>query len=215
MKKLVIFGAGGFGREVLQLVRDVNREAPAWECAGFLVDDGPQAETLVQGLPVLGGVDWLRCNPDVEVVVAVGEPAARKKIVERLVSVGAVFATLIHPRAWLGEYVSVGRGCVICAGALITTDIRLGEHVHVNIGTTIGHDSLLSDFVTVSPGVNVSGKVRLGDGVFLGSGAVLLPGVSVGEGAVIGANSVVLADLPPGCTAVGVPAKVVKSGIAS
>ena len=174
------------------------------------MDEDFPAPAEVHGFPVLGGIDWLKTRPDVHVVVAVGNPLARKAIVVRINEIGNDYATLIHPKAWLGENVVLGPGAVICAGALITTDIHLGAHVHVNLGATIGHDSVFGDFVTVSPGVNVSGGVHLADGVELGSGAVIVPGVSIGEWSVVGANAVVLSKLPRCCTAVGVPAQVIK-----
>lgn len=207
---LVIYGAGGFGREVLQIVKDLNRVAPTWDCRGFLVDSGFVAEQRVHGLPVLGDAEWLRNHVDVQVIVAVGSPAGRRRITRRIAAYGNQFATLIHPRAWIGDHVEIPAGCVICAGALITTDIFLGAHTHVNIGSTIGHDAKISDFVTISPGCNVSGGVRLEEGVELGSGAVIVPGVSVGAWSVIGANAVVSKDIPRDCTAVGMPARPIK-----
>jgi sugar O-acyltransferase (sialic acid O-acetyltransferase NeuD family) len=208
---LVIFGAGGFGREVLQVVRDLNAVAPVWNCLGFLADAAPDAVEAVAGLPVLGGIEWLRAHPEVQVVIAVGSSAARWKIAQRIVATcGNRFAVLVHPRAWVGERVEIGPGSVVCAGALLTTDIRLGRHVHVNIGSTIGHDAVLDDFATLNPSVNVSGNVRIMTGGEIGTGSVVIPRCTVGAWAIVGAGAVVTSTLAANVTAVGAPARVIK-----
>jgi len=93
---------------------------------------------------------------------------------------------------------------------MVTTDVFLGEHVHLNLNVTVGHDTMIGPFCTISPGVNVSGRVHLGEGVTVGSAASIIPGVAVGGWSVIGASAAVVSDLPEKCTAVGVPAKVIK-----
>lgn len=210
-KRLVIFGAGGFGREVLQLVRDINDVAPTWECEGFLVDSRYLGGNPVQGLPLLGDLGWLNQNQDAQLVVAVGAPAARREIIMRVQQTCKnTFATLVHPRAWVGQNVIVGEGSILCAGSLITTDIKIGRHVHINIGSTIGHDAVLEDFVTLNPSVNVSGNAMLEEGVEVGTGTVILPGVKIGHWSIVGAGSVVTKALPSNVTAVGAPAKPIK-----
>lgn len=211
IKRLVIFGAGGFGREVLQLVRDINETVPTWQCEGFLVDSKYADGGMVQGLPILGDLAWLVRNPGVQVVIAVGSPVAKREIALRIRRVSEnPFATLIHPRAWVGQHVAIGEGSILCAGALVTTDIRIGRHVHINIGATIGHDAVLEDFVTLNPSVNLSGNIKLEEGVEVGTNSVLIPGSVVGCWSIIGAGSVVTKSLPPNVTAVGIPAKAIK-----
>jgi acetyltransferase-like isoleucine patch superfamily enzyme len=104
----------------------------------------------------------------------------------------------------------LGSGTIVCAGTLITTDIRIGAHVHVNIGATIGHDSVLDDYVTVNPGVHLSGNVTVREGVELGTGSVVVPKCEIGAWAIVGAGSVVTKPIPADTTAVGAPAKVIK-----
>lgn len=211
-KRIAIFGAGGFGREVAQLVRDINAQQATWSCAGFVVDPAFCGETQAAGLPVLGAIDWLAAHPDVEVVVAVGAPAARRRIVQRIRErCRNGFATLVHPRAWVGDHVHIGAGAIVCAGALVTTDIRIGEHVHVNIGATVGHDAVLEDFVTLNPSVNVSGNVRIHEGTEVGTGSVIIPGCALGPWAIVGAGSVVTRPVPENSTVVGVPARLIKA----
>jgi len=214
-QRIAIFGAGGFGREVVQLIRDINGQHATgqrrWSCAGFVVDSGLLGQAQVAGLPVLGDIDWLAANPDVLVVVAVGAPAARRRITRRIEArCPNVFATLVHPRAWVGDHVEVGAGSVICAGALVTTDIHIGAHVHVNIGCTVGHDAVLDDFATLNPSVNVSGNVRIHEGTEVGTGSVIIPGCTLGHWAIVGAGSVVTRPVPENVTVVGSPARVIK-----
>ncbi len=101
----------------------------------------------------------------------------------------------------------IGEGCILAAGARVTTNITLGRHVDLHVNSTVGHDSVLDDFASVYPGATVSGNVHLCEGVTIGTGANVLPGVTVGAGAFVGAGAVVIADVEPGVTVAGVPAR--------
>lgn len=211
-KPIVIYGAGGFGREVFQILRDINRNAPGtWEPLGFLVDVEYMTNVPVQGLPILGGIEWLQRNKHVSVIISVSSCVARRNIANRISSnCKNNFATIVHPLAWIGDNVEIGCGAVICAGALITTDINIEDHVQINIGSTIGHDATLKKFVTINPCVNISGNVTLGEGVEIGTGSIIIPNAHVGAWTVIGAGSTVLKPIGENVIAVGTPAKVIK-----
>lgn len=210
-KSILIFGAGGFAREVLEIIRDINAEEYVWEVRGFVVDAGIDAPAMLKGYPVLTGVNAIAACEGAHVIVAVGSSKSRKVIVEKIrASCTNPFATLIHPRAWIGSDVKIGEGSVICAGAMLTTDINIGKHVHVNLGCTIGHDVNLRDYVSLNPRVSVSGNVDVGVGNEIGTGAVLIPNISIGEWSLIGAGSVAIKSLDPYVTAVGAPARVIK-----
>jgi sugar O-acyltransferase (sialic acid O-acetyltransferase NeuD family) len=210
-EKIAIVGAGGFGRETLQIILDLNSIAHAWDLCGFVIVGDFPAPERVHGYPVHRGAQWIADNPDVHLVVAIGDPAARRKVVRRVGSYGNRFATLIHPRAWFGTDVAFGSGSIVCAGATLTTTVRLGSHVHVNPNCTIGHDAALDDFATLYPSVSVSGHVHLREGVECGVGTRLIPRVTVGEWSILGAGSVVTRSLPANITAVGVPARIIKT----
>lgn len=215
-RKLVIVGAGGFAREVLQIVLDINALTPTWDFHGFLVTGDHPAPERLHDFPVHRGVDALSKFADaaeIHGVIAVGNSVHRHRLARFLGSSALKWTHLIHPRAWLGRNVKVGPGTVICAGATVTTDIRLGAHVHVNINCTIGHDAILEDCVTLNPGTCVSGNVHLGPGTECGTGAIVIPGVSVGAWSILGAGAVVTKDLPSNVTSVGAPARIVKTHV--
>ncbi|MBS3982156.1 MAG: NeuD/PglB/VioB family sugar acetyltransferase [Rhodobacteraceae bacterium] len=216
MHDIVIFGCGGFGREILQIVQDQNAERQNWRLLGFLVTPGFNSPEVVHGLPVSSDVRYFGTPQTLSVAIGLGSPDARRSVVDVLKQSGVrSFPPIVHPRAWLGTNVAMADGVVICAGALLTTDIVLGEHCHINIGATIGHDTVLGSFSTVSPGAHLSGRVTLGEGAEIGTGACVNPGITIGSGAVIGAAAAVVRDIPDGCTAVGVPARVIKGPVGS
>lgn len=211
MKDLVIVGTGGFAREIHQLVEDLNDERASWNVLGFVDDDVRKAGGSIHDLPILGTRGWLGSRP-VAVALGVGATAARRHLVRSLREGGTdlSFPVLRHPRASIGNRVTIGEGTIICAGNLITTDLTIGSHVILNLDCTVGHDATIEDFVTMAPSVNISGSVRVGEGCDLGTGATVIQGVEIGEWTIVGAGAVVVRDLPPNVTAVGVPATVIK-----
>jgi len=211
-KEIVIFGAGGMGREVRQIIERINLQQRVWRCLGFLVDERFRVPEPVHDLPVLSGLDALGGLPGAAVVVAVGDPAARREIVERIrLRFENPFATLVDPRATCGDYVRLGPGTVVAPGAVITTDVVIGDHVIINVGASVSHDACLASYVTLAPGVRIAGGVNVGEGTELGTGCAVIPRVNIGEWAVVGAGAVVTRDLPANSTAVGVPAQVVRT----
>jgi sugar O-acyltransferase (sialic acid O-acetyltransferase NeuD family) len=210
--RIVIVGAGGFGREVLDVIERIQIEKGSPECLGFLVDREYGAPgTVVNGLPILGGPEWLAENGNgVRVICAIAAPHLRLPMVRRLVELGAAFCTLIHPDAVITRRVSVGDGSIIAAGCVITNNVTIGRHVHLNLSCTIGHDVVVDDFVTLSPGCHVSGNVRIGQGAFVGTGANFLEKLGIGEWSRVGAGAAVTVDVEPNTTVVGVPGRVAK-----
>jgi sugar O-acyltransferase (sialic acid O-acetyltransferase NeuD family) len=214
---LVIIGAGGFGRDALDVVLAHNRAISAghaafgtapFEMLGFLDDAQPDPEVLAaQGSRHLGGVELLPELADAWYLVGVADPVARRRLAALAEEAGLRPASAIHPSAVVGSATEILPGTVICPNASVSTRVRLGPHTQLNANCAIGHDSCLEGYVTIYPGAAVSGAVTLGVGVQIGTGAVVLQGLHVGAGTFVGAGAAVIADLPAGVVAVGVPAQ--------
>lgn len=204
---IAIIGAGGFGRECLDIIEALNEHGAGLEFIGYF-DDGEIDEVLLEqrGAKCLGpSSDALtHCR---RVVIAIGSGQVRKKIDRALTPAGAEWAVLVHPHATLGSECRVAPGTILNAGARVTTNIALGRHVQIHANATIGHDAVLDDYVSVFPGATVSGSVVLEAGVTVGTGANVLPAVRVGRDALVGAGAVVPRDVGAGATMVGVPAR--------
>jgi sugar O-acyltransferase (sialic acid O-acetyltransferase NeuD family) len=203
---LVIVGAGGHGREMLDIVEAINREHQRFDVRGFVADEAEVELVARRGVPWLGGIDELK-GIDASYVIGIGSSEARRRIDAELRDAGKEPATLIHPLASLGSDLRLGAGVVAAAGARLTTNVTMGRHSQLNVNAVVSHDCDVGAYVTLSPGVLVNGDCRIGDGAFLGTGAVVVRGHSVGAGAVIGAGAVVVDDVPERVTAKGVPAR--------
>ncbi len=212
-KKIVILGAGGFAREVLDIFDACNRVGQDFDVLGYIVESQyGSPKTLVNDKPVLGDFDWFAGHSDgIYAVCGVGAPELRIRLVMSAQKWDVRFCNIIHPSAILTRWVTLGEGVVITAGCILTNQIRIGNHVHVNLNCTIGHNAVLDDFVTLAPGVHISGKVTLSTGCYIGTGANLIDGVYVGEWSIVGAGSTIVEDVPPNTTVVGVPGKVIKT----
>lgn len=213
MQDLVIIGTGGVGRMALQIAQDMHDRAARWRIRGFLDDNARAHGTRVADLPVLGGLGWLRDHPGCAVAIGVGQPAARRRIAARLRREcgDPPLASLIHPLAWIARRVQIGPGAIIYPGALIDADVAIGALALLNKACTIGHDARLEDWVTIAPGVNLGGGVHIGAGCDIGIGAATVQGVSIGPWSIVGAGAAVIGDLPANVTAVGLPARVIKT----
>ena len=201
-KRLVIVGAGGFGREVHSWVNT----SPRWRSrAGIgevvFVDD--EASKLPMRAPIVSTVrDYSPGKRDV-VICAIGAPDVRRAVVEVLKSKGARMAIFVHDRAVLGDNVIVGIGTVVCPDVLVSCDVQIGEYVHINTGCSIGHDVTIGDYVTLSSTCNLTGNVAVEDDAFLATAVSVIPGKRIGAGSLVGAGSVVLKNVPAGVTVFG------------
>ena len=212
MEKIAIFGAGGFGREVKMLIDQINLQKETFEIIGYF-DDGKPKDSLINSYPVLGGLtdvqNWK--NGKLNLVIAIAQPNIKKRIADSIKNVDIAFPSLIHPGVLIGtDEVTIGYGCIICAGTIITVNITIGNHVILNLGCTVGHDAKIGDYCSFMPSVDISGEVEIDSLVFVGSGAKIINQLSIGERTIVGSGAVVSKSLPANCTAVGVPAKPIK-----
>lgn len=211
MPQIVIYGAGGNGREIADVVMAARAAGADWELLGFL-DDAPELQdATVMGLPVLGPGEWVSGHAQVQVVMGLGHPRYRRAASERIENLGAAWATVVHPRAVVLPSAEVGEGCVIFAGAVLSNNCCLGRIVQVSFNSVVHHDTRVGDLACIMAQVALGGDVRIGQGAFLGIGVCTRQGVSVGEWSIIGAGAAIINDIPAYCVAAGAPARPLRS----
>lgn len=206
---VLLVAAGGLAREVHEACVSAARVV-----VGFLDDDVSRHGTSIAGTEVLGGLDLAARFPHAQLVLCAGSGRVREGLGRRLGLMGVAgdrFATVLHGSVRLPSRCRVGHGSVLLAGAVLTADVTIGEHCVVMPNTTLTHDDTLEDYVTVCAGVALGGQVSLGRGSYIGMNASVRQGLHVGADAVLGMGSVLLADLPPGQTWAGVPARALEN----
>jgi sugar O-acyltransferase (sialic acid O-acetyltransferase NeuD family) len=206
-KKMLIVGAGGFGRELLAWTLAIQSQQNEWQVSGFLDANLSALDSFDYEYPIVGTPDTFTIEPDFVFACGLGDPAIKLAVCRQMLSRGAQFVTLVHPTAVIGLNSKIGIGCILCPGAIVTSDVILGDFVTLNAHATVGHDVVVGDGCTLSGHVDVTGASSIGEGVFLGTHATILPGVKVGERARIGAGSVVIRHVKPDTTVFGSPAK--------
>lgn len=212
LRLIGVYGAGGFGREVMPVVRlrEMAGGTDGWRAV--FIDDSATGEKV-------GDHDALTLDQFAdedaatrEAVLAVGSGDIRRKLADKCRAAGVPLGTLIAPNAMVLDNVEIGEGAVLCPFTMVTSDTRIGSLFQANIYSYVAHDCIVGDRVTLAPGAKVNGNVEIGDDVYIGTGAVIKPGtpdrkLSIGAGAVIGMGAVVTKDVEPGATVVGNPAK--------
>ncbi len=215
MKNLYIVGAGGLGRQIAWIVERINEKDSSWNLAGFIDDDNALKGKIINGIPVVGGIDMLgQLEGPIWLVTAFGSVKTRKTVVDRICSLrrdDIHFATLIDPSVMISKWAEIGEGSVICAGSIVTVNITIGKHVLINWDCTVGHDSIIDDFCTISPSANICGNVHLGQFVDIGVGAQVIQGRSIVSNSTVGAGAVVVRNITESGVYIGVPAKQLKS----
>ncbi|GAA2043638.1 acetyltransferase [Yaniella flava] len=216
--EVVVIGAGGFGRETLDVIEAHNSDVRAQSKFEHLIDvigvadDLPSPQNLQRledrDYTYLGTVDEVvaKTSP-MRFILAIGAPKIKDLVDNKLLSVGWRALTVVHPAATVGTRCVLGEGSVICSGAQISTNARFGRHVHVNPNATIGHDTILEDYVSVNPGAVISGEVIVQRRTLVGAASVILQGLKIGHSGIIGASACVVKDMDPMATVVGVPAR--------
>ena len=209
-RPIVVYGAGGHGREVAALIGALRAAGADWDLLGFLSDDPRSVGQQVAELPVLGDGEWLRKNVGTAVALGIGSPVDRQRVVQRITPLVGAFPVLAHPTSQVMDRVGLEQGAVVFAGAVVSVDAHIGAFAAVNLLASVSHDCRLGPFATLAPRVALAGNTTIEEGVDLGTGALCIPGVRVGAWSVVGAGAVVIRDLPARCTAVGVPARVIQ-----
>jgi len=209
LPELVIVGLGGQARVALSIAR-----ARGYEIKGFVdaLSDSP-GKSEVFNLPVLGGISALENMPAASVGVALGDNRVRRDTVSKVLRArpDADIVSLIHPHARCEEDVELARYVTVCTGAIICAGARISDGALINTGSIVEHECVLGEYCHICPGARLGGRVRVGDFTQIGIGASVIDKINIGSHCIIGAGAVVIHDIPDYATAVGVPAKVIKT----
>lgn len=212
VKDVVILGAGGHAREVADVVVACIAAGARLRLVGFVDDDEDKHGLMLTEGPILGDTDALDrfSRRSTLIVAGVGAPGPRRRLVEAATAMGFRSMVLIHPTVSITRHVEIATGVVITAGCVVTNQIELGEHCHINRMTTVGHDCRVGAFVHLAPAAVLSGNVTVEDDCYIGTNATIIQGLTIGRGAIVGAGAVVVHDVPSHCTVVGVPARILR-----
>lgn len=206
-RRIVIVGAGGFGREVLHWATNAwsERHVPI---AGFLSNDPDVLAGKSCPLPILGSPDTFVPAPGDCFVLAIGIPGVRRSVAEGMVARGCRFVTLIHATAIVAPTAIVDEGTVVCPYAIVSDSVRIGRFALLNYHASLGHDATVGDFAVLSPYATLGGAAVLANEGFLGLHASIAPRRRVGQRSQVSTNAAVMRDVPDDSLAFGVPAVV-------
>ena len=213
MKDLIIVCAGGVGRETTLLVDEINKKEQQWNLIGYVDDNKNLQGQIINGKPVVGDIAWLNnYNNDIYIVVALGGPSMKEKVLNSInIRPNVHFATLIHPSAIICKDVQIGEDIIIEGLCFISTNIKIGSHIYIGPQCGIGHDSTIENNSSLYWNVNLSGNVKIKQNSQICTKTTILQGITIGKCTTVGAGAVVVRDLPDNCTAVGIPAKIIKN----
>lgn len=212
MKKIAIYGAGGFGREVACLIKRINQNNQEWDLVGFF-DDGIAKDSKNEYGIVLGGIDEVNCYPEeLAIVMAIASPKMVERIVNSILNPKIHFPNLISPDVIFLDKnnVSLGKGNIISFHCLLSCNVRIGNFNILNGNISVGHDTIIGNFNSIMPSVKISGEVKIGNSNYLGVNSVVLQQIPIGNNTVVGANSLIIRKTKDGMTYVGSPASVIK-----
>jgi len=203
---IIIYGAGGLGREILQIVR-LSLCADGAQVLGY-VDDGVEPGTARSGAQILGGREYLdSMDKPYSLVFGMADPSVKRKLYGELSLNPLIsFPNVIHPGASISEYASLGEGIVVTASCLVSVDVTIGNCVFLNYGTMIGHDAVIGDFSSIMPMAAISGNVTIGECCLIGVHCAIIQGIAIGLECTVGMGSIVIRDIPDGATVLGNPA---------
>jgi len=206
---LGIYGAGGLGREVLELARLINVKDKRWEDFVFVIDG--ESGAVVNGVNVFSypeAIDKFKGN--LEISMGIGEPEIRHKLFGRLQNDGINAPTLIHPDVYVPDTTIIGKGVTVQYGCFISCNVEIEDYVYIQPQVNIGHNDVIGEGVMLSGMVNLAGCVKIGKYTYVGLSAAVREKVSIGEFCVIGMYSAVHKDIPDGMIAMGNPARPMK-----
>lgn len=206
MKKILIYGAGGHGKVVLDILLTMGCEV-----SGFLDADSNKHGNKINGFEVLGDWPYLEKNKSMGLALGIGNNKIREMIFKQAKNIGVEIVSAVHSSAVISKFAKIGEGVVIMPGAIVNSGCILEDGVVVNTGATVDHDCHLERFSQIWPGAHLAGGIRIGEFSYVGTGAAIIQNLKIGREVIIGAGAAVVSDLPDKVTAVGVPARIIKT----
>lgn len=209
---IAIYGAGGLGRELALMIQQINKAQEQWNIIGFF-DDALNRDDTIDNWKIVGGLsEASQWKKPLAIVIAIADPQVRSALASKLKSPNLTYPTLIHPTCNVGdeEKNHFGKGVILTANVILTTNVKLEDFAIINLSTTIGHDVTIGTCSSIMPGCSISGNVKIGPRCLVGTGARFLQNISIGEDSIIGAGAVVTKNFGPKSKIIGVPGKIVK-----
>ena len=210
LKKIVIVGAGGLGKEVLWNIIDINKASNVFDVVGFLDDNKKLHGKKINGYPILGDINWLSNKKKIGCIIAIGDSRIKERVVKKLKNFNVSFPSIIHPSVIMSEFVTVGKGTIIHAGAIIPPDSEIGNFVFINLRSQIGHDCKIKDFVSIMAGVTVTGDTIIEKGAYIASGVTVRDNIKIGKWSVIGIGSAIGNNVKPYSLYLGNPSRLIR-----
>ena len=209
MKRIVIYGASGCGREVSELIRRINKVETQYDLIGYIDDDPSLTGRIINGTPVLGGNEELEKMLAVEKlhgVIAIANPQIKEKIANRFDD-KIIWETIIDPSACISPWAVLGKGNIVEFGVIIGPNVKIGNHCIFLGSDKIGHDTVVEDYVSLMASYNITGHVHIKKGVYMGVGVNIVPSKVICENTFICAGSTVFYDITVAGTYIGNPAR--------
>src|SRR2546421_813847 len=200
---VVIIGAGGHGRVVLDALRAIGK----FHILGFIDADTGKSGGEVMGLPILGPIHLLQKLRKQDVrgaIVAIGDNRIRRTYADQVIESGLELISAIHPSAVISPSARIGRDVLVAAGGIVGSEARIGDDVIINTGAVVDHECVIGRAAHIGPAAALAGRVEVGEGAFIGIGAKVVPCMKIGANAMVGAGGGGMGDVAEGATVGGV-----------
>lgn len=211
---LGIYGAGGLGREILELVRQIEAHKKRWDNICFVVDEQYMTPNIepIHGVMVCSFTAVLQKNTpkQLEFTIALGEPVYRKEIYDRIKERGYHCAVLIHPNVYIPKSTTLAEGVIVQTHAVISCDVVIEENTLIQNAASVGHDAHIGAHSVISTNAAIAGHCYIGDETYLALNVSIKENITIGNSSIVGMGAVVIHDIQPNMVAAGNPARILK-----
>lgn len=205
--KLAIYGSGGIGQEVSELVDEINKVHSLWSEVYIVDDNSSKAEVKIRNYKEF--LKFINDKEEIYFVIAVGEPSIRELLFDKVKRDGFKLAVLVHPNSFISKQAKLGEGVVICFGSFISHHVTLNENVYIQPNVVVGHDSFIDRHTIVSPGASIGGSVTIGNTTFVGLNASIKEKINIGSNAIVGMGCSLNIHVESDTIVIGNPAKII------